>query len=101
LGDIEDMIANGGDAFNISKLVEENLKNESSVGGGTIASLSSILSDLIDLRENQTNQDDVNKTIEFVETLLQSLDYIIAACHGWQEIFNYTVRYQTATKYLM
>jgi hypothetical protein len=101
IGDIEDMVASGGDAFNISKLVEENLMNETHVGGGTISSLSSILSDLIVLRENQTNRDNVYETVAFVQTLLQSLDVLVGACDGWQDIFNYTIRYQATTNYLM
>jgi hypothetical protein len=101
LGDIEDMIAGGGDALKISKIVEDNLTKESHVGGGTIFSLSAILSDLIELRNNQTNKDDVDQTMEFIEILLQSIDILIATCDGWQDIFNYTVRYQAATNYLM
>ena len=47
---IEDMIKDGKDAVDISKQVENNLQNDTSVSGGTIFSLSSLLSALIDLR---------------------------------------------------
>jgi hypothetical protein len=98
---MENMIENGGDALDISKLVEENLTNETNVGGGTISTLSNVLSDLINLRENQTGKDDVNQTIEFVQTILQSLDILVGACDGWEDIFNETQRYQTTTNYIM
>jgi hypothetical protein len=97
------MVASGGDAFNISKLVEENLMNDSHVGGGTISGLSAILSDLILLRGNQSTggaADNVAQTVDFVQSLLQSLDTLVGACVGWQDIFNTTLRYRTATTYL-
>ena len=51
LGGIEGMIKDGNiSAVNISKEVENNLQNDKSVSGGTIFSLSSLLSALIDLR---------------------------------------------------
>ena len=51
LGRIEGMIKDGTiSAVNISKEVENNLQNDKSVSGGTIFSLSSLLSALIDLR---------------------------------------------------
>jgi GMP synthase-like glutamine amidotransferase len=98
------MMASGGDALDISKLVEESLMNDTNVGGGTISSLSTILADLIVLRGSQQGDnsaaDNVEQTVEFVDALLQSLDTLVGACDGWQDIFNASVRYQTATAYL-
>lgn len=98
------MIANGGDAVNITQEVEDILKNETmnggSVTGGTISSLVNVLEDLIVLRRNQTNEANFEQTIDFTESFLQSVDIIVLACEGWKNIFNSSLRYDTVTNYL-
>lgn len=104
LGDIGGMIDSGDNAVDISKEVEEILKNETmsggSVNGGTISSLVDVMAKLIDLRRDQTNDSNSEQTVEFAESFLQSVDIVVAACEGWQNIFDKAVRYQTMSSYL-